>query len=88
MSSARKRASRQKAANALEDARQRVMLAEHHYACLKTIAEEVARRHDAIAGLCRQLFIAEQAKNQQDWTATIKALEKIGEEFTGTVVTP
>lgn len=31
-----------------------------------------------LEGLCRQLYKAEETKHQQDWTAAIRALEKVG----------
>ncbi len=36
----------------------------------------------ALRSLCRQLYEAELIKNQQDWTAVIRALEKIGADST------
>ena len=39
---------------------------------------EIERLRD----LCRQLYEAEQTKNQQDWTAVIRALEKVGADDT------
>lgn len=40
--------------------------------------EQTLRTQNALMSLCRQLYEAEQTKNQQDWTAVIQALEKIG----------
>ena len=36
----------------------------------------------ALRSLCRQLYEAELTKNQQDWTAVIRALEKVGADST------
>lgn len=35
-------------------------------------------RVSELEGLCRQLYEAEQTNNQKDWTAVIRALEKVG----------
>jgi len=35
-----------------------------------------------LVDLCRQLYEAERDKNQQDWTAAIRALEKVGADKT------
>lgn len=43
------------------------------------------RQREAMELLCRQLFEAEQAKNQKDWTAVIRALEKVGAGETAAV---
>ena len=40
----------------------------------KALRERVAE----LEGLCRQLYKAEETKHQQDWTAAIRALEKVG----------
>jgi len=44
----------------------------------KALRERVAE----LEGLCRQLYEAEQTKNQKDWTAVIQALEKVGADGT------
>lgn len=36
----------------------------------------------ALRELCRQLYQAERTNNQQDWTAVIRALEKVGADTT------
>ncbi len=41
-----------------------------------------AREIEKFMTLCRQLYEAEQTKNQQDWTAVIRALEKVGADST------
>jgi hypothetical protein len=48
--------------------------AEEHTCC----AEDLI----ALRSLCRQLYEAERDKNQQDWTAVIRALEKVGADST------
>jgi hypothetical protein len=35
-----------------------------------------------LVDLCRQIYEAERDKNQQDWTAAIRALEKVGADKT------
>lgn len=49
-----------------------------HIISLQRAAENAAQQRDELLDLCRQLYEAEQTKNQQDWTAVISALEKIG----------
>ena len=54
-----------------------------------TEAEEYSRayeilfkEHGRLRSLCCQLYETERDKNQQDWTAVIRALEKIGADST------
>ena len=49
---------------------------------LMELARDLRQATDALVELCRQLYEAEQTKNQQDWTAVIRALEKVGADST------
>lgn len=40
---------------------------------------------DYLRDLCCQLYEAERDKNQQNWTAVIRALEKVGADMTANV---
>lgn len=82
MSSARKRAAIQKANTEAERLRQKLAFAETMLGVLKSAAEYAATHHDRLMDLCRKLHRAEEAKNQQDWTAVIRALEKVGADST------
>jgi hypothetical protein len=46
--------------------------------------ELLFKEHGGLRLLCRQLYEAERDKNQQDWTAVIRELEKIGADNTAT----
>ncbi len=82
MSSARKRAALHKANTEAERLKQKLAVAETMGNVWKTAAEYAASKHDVLVALCRQLHKAEETKNQQDWTAVIRALEKIGADST------
>ena len=55
MSSARKRAARQKANNEADQLRQRLMLAEHHASVMRSFAEVAARRSDALFAALKRI---------------------------------
>lgn len=58
MSSARKRAAIQKANTEAERLRQRLILAEHHGAVMRSMAEAIAMRHDTLRAAVKQ-YLAE-----------------------------
>lgn len=58
MSSARKRSAIQKANNEADRLRQRLILAEHHGTVMKSMAEAIAVRHDALRAAIVQ-YLAE-----------------------------
>lgn len=45
-------------------------------------ADALRNELNRLVDLCRQLYEAERDKNQQDWTAAIMALEKVGADKT------
>lgn len=47
--------------------------------------EALRNERDRLVALCCQLYEAERDKNQQNWTAVIKALEKVGADKTANV---
>jgi len=82
MSSARKRAALHKANTETERLRQKLAVAETMGNVWKAAAEYAAGKHTELVDLCRQLHKAEETKNQQDWTAVIRSLEKVGADST------
>ena len=45
-------------------------------------ADALRNELNRLVDLCRQIYEAERDKNQQDWTAAIRALEKVGADKT------
>ena len=82
MSSARKRAALGKANAEAERLKRKLAVAETMGNVWKAAAEYAASKHTELVDLCRQLHKAEETKNQQEWTAVIRSLEKVGADST------
>lgn len=66
MSSARKRQRAQRVAAMVDHANQQKMLAKHHADVMGAMAEEIARRHDAVRAALEELVYLKDIKEREE----------------------